>query len=31
MGYRNVAVFPGGKQEWTEAGLALVTPAPALA
>ena len=21
MGYRNVAVFPGGKKEWTEGGL----------
>jgi rhodanese-related sulfurtransferase len=23
LGYRNVAVFPGGKKEWQEAGLAL--------
>jgi len=23
LGYRNVRVFPGGKQEWEEAGLAL--------
>ena len=23
LGYRNVAVFPGGKKEWTEAGLPL--------
>jgi rhodanese-related sulfurtransferase len=29
LGYRNVAVFPGGKQAWAEAGLALVTPVPA--
>ena len=28
--YTNVAVFPGGKKEWTEAGLALtVAPVPA--
>jgi rhodanese-related sulfurtransferase len=25
MGYRNVSVFPGGKQEWTDAGLPLET------
>lgn len=30
LGYRNVAVFPGGKKQWTEAGLALTTaPVPA--
>lgn len=30
LGYRNVAVFPGGKKEWTEAGLALTAaPVPA--
>jgi rhodanese-related sulfurtransferase len=23
LGYRNIAVFPGGKKEWTESGLAL--------
>ena len=23
LGYRKVAVFPGGKKEWTEAGLPL--------
>ena len=23
LGYRNVAIFPGGKKEWQEAGLAL--------
>src|SRR5262245_36876712 len=23
MGYENVAVYPGGKQEWSEAGLAI--------
>ena len=23
LGYRNVAVFPGGKKEWMEAGLQL--------
>jgi rhodanese-related sulfurtransferase len=25
MGYRNVSVFPGGKKEWEEAGLPLVS------
>ena len=25
LGYRNVAVFPGGKKEWAEAGLRLET------
>ena len=30
LGYRNVAVFPGGKKAWTEAGLALTAaPVPA--
>jgi rhodanese-related sulfurtransferase len=23
MGYANVAVYPGGKQDWQEAGLAV--------
>jgi len=27
LGYRNVAVFPGGKKAWTEGGLALATAA----
>ena len=27
LGYRNVAVFPGGKKEWTEAGAALTSDA----
>jgi rhodanese-related sulfurtransferase len=30
LGYANVAVFAGGKKAWTEGGLALVTPEPAL-
>jgi rhodanese-related sulfurtransferase len=30
LGYRNVAVFPGGKKAWTDAGLAL-TPESAMA
>ena len=28
LDYTNVAVFPGGKKEWAEAGLALTVPAP---
>jgi rhodanese-related sulfurtransferase len=27
MGYRNVAVFPGGKQAWTQAGRAMTPEA----
>jgi len=30
-GYQNVAVFPGGKQEWSEAGLAVERGGPAAA
>ena len=30
LGYRNLAVFPGGKKAWTDAGLALAaSPVPA--
>ena len=31
LGYRNVAVFPGGKKEWTEAGLPLESAVTAAA
>ena len=31
MGYADVAVYPGGKQDWQEAGLALEAGAPVTA
>ena len=31
LGYRDVAVFPGGKREWVEAGLVLEPSADAVA